>query len=78
MGIGKHGMSVSEARSSADSLEWSPSKTQASSKIATSAHQMTPKQKHATSKKSPASMHKGKATSPHGTHGGGGGHHKTY
>ncbi len=71
-------MSLAESRAAADSLEWSPSKTQPSSHIATSSHPMTPKQKHATSKKAPASMMHGKATKPHGTHGGGGGHHRTY
>jgi hypothetical protein len=78
MGVGKHGMSHGESRSIQDALEWSPSKTQPSSHIATSAHQMTPKQKHASRKKSPAAMHQGKATKEHGTHGGGGGHHRSY
>ena len=78
MGIGKHGMSLAESRAAADGLEWSPSKTQASSRIATSPQQLTPHQKKAPSKKSPASMKHGHATSPHGTHGGGGGHHRTY
>ncbi len=48
MGIGKHGMSLGEARSAADGLEISPSKTQASSHIATGG------KKKATGKKSAA------------------------
>ena len=77
MGVGKHGMSHAESRAIQDALECSPSKTQPSSHIATSSHPMTPKQKHASRKKSPASMTHGHATKPHGTHGGGGGHHRS-
>lgn len=74
MGVGKHGMSHSESRSIQDALEWSPSKSQASSHIATSSmvHHGAPTTK-ARSKKAAS----GKATAQFaGSGGGGGGHNR--
>lgn len=79
MGIGKHGMSHAEARAAADALEWSPSKTQASSRIATGSHHTsTPKQHASMEGKSATKMHHGRSTDKFKHPGGGGGHNKAY
>lgn len=77
-GPGKHGMTLSEARSYADGLEWSPSKTQGSSRIATGGHHThTPKQSVSMEGKSATKMHHGRSTDKFKHPGGGGGHHRS-
>lgn len=74
MGVGKHGMSHAESRSIQDALEWSPSKNQASSHIATSGmvHHGAP-----TTKARAKSATSGKPTPTfRGSGGGGGGHNR--
>ncbi len=74
MGIGKHGMSLAEARAAADGLEWSPSKTQASSHIATSGKVRGGAPTTSAPSKGASS---GKATPPfRGSGGSGGGHNR--
>lgn len=74
MGVGKNGMTYGESRSIQDSLEWSPSKTQGSSRIATSGkvHHGAP-----TTKAPSKTATSGKSEPPfHGSGGGGGGHNR--
>lgn len=80
MGVGKNGLLLSEARGNADAIEWSPSKNQKTSHIATSNHHTsTPKQSASMGGRSAAKkIHQGQHTSPHMTNAGGGGHHKPY
>lgn len=73
MGIGKHGMSLAESRAAADSVEFSPSKTAASSHIATSGTHKSGS--HKTKHSHGPATSGGKKTAPFGGSGGGGGGH---